>query len=186
MAVKLGDDDVSFRFGGIQVDAIYLGTEEVWSAVPLGPATLYFNGAVDGDWTTLGNWWLNPEHTSSAGRLPTSADSVVASATVTASGQTVVDFAMNDPEGDGFFLNGTLTVSGVATFNGFSNNSGTITGNAVFNDDSANGDTVTGDAAFNDNSFNSGNVTGTATFTGSACNFGGTAGTFDPHPPPSC
>jgi hypothetical protein len=154
-------------------------------------ATLYFDGAVDGAWTTAGNWWLDDEHTEPAGRLPTSADSVVVTnATITASGQTVVDFTLDDPsEGDFFSLSGTLTVTGVATFNGEAGigNSGTVTGNATFNDGSYNSGTVTGNATFNNNASNFGTVTGTATFNDSACNFaGGTAGTFVPDPPPAC
>jgi len=158
MAAKLGSSDVSFRLGSGEVAAVYLGSQEVWSAVPPGPATLYFNGAVDDAWTTLGNWWLDAGHTQPAGRLPTSDESVVASATITASGQTVVDFTLTSGS-----LSGTLTVTGVATFNGFSANGGTVTGNATFNNDSANFGTVSGDATFNDSSFNDGTVTGNAT-----------------------
>jgi hypothetical protein len=33
MAAKLGSDDVSFRLGAGEVAAVYLGTQEVWSAV---------------------------------------------------------------------------------------------------------------------------------------------------------
>jgi hypothetical protein len=169
MAAKLGSDDVSFRLGSGEVAAVYLGSQEVWSAVV--PATLYFNDAEkDGLWTTVGNWWLDAEHTEPAGRLPTSADSVVASSGITASGQTVVDFTLNDPIQAGFIFQGTLAVTGIATFNG----------------DSMNGGTVTGDATFNGDSRNVGTVTGTATFNDSACNDGGTAGTFVPATPPSC
>ena len=200
MAAKLGSTDVSFRLGSATPAKVYLGSAEVWSAA----ATLYFNGAVDGDWATVGNWWLDAGHTEPAGRLPTSADSVVATASITASGQTVVDFTMNDPNGDAWYVLGTLTVTGMATLNGFaefvvtlagdatfndsSSNNGTVTGNATFNDSSSNNGTVTGNATFNDSSANGidGTVTGTATFTGSACNDGGTAGTFVPDPPPSC
>jgi hypothetical protein len=182
MAVKLGDDDVSFRFGGIQVDAIYLGTEEVWSAVPAGPATLYFDGAVNNDWTTVGNWWLDDGHTQAAGRLPAQIDSVVATESITASGQTVLDFTLN---GSSTGLSGTLTVTGIATFNDFSFLDGTITGNATFNDGSGNEGTVTGNSTFNDNSYNIGTVTGTATFTGFACNSGTVDGSITGDPP-SC
>jgi endo-1,4-beta-xylanase len=38
MAVKLGSDDVSFRLGAGEVAAVYLGSQEVWSAGP--PATV--------------------------------------------------------------------------------------------------------------------------------------------------
>jgi hypothetical protein len=201
MAAKLGSTDVSFRLGAGEVAAVYLGTQEVWSAVPPEPATLYFNNAAsDGAWTTVGNWWLDDGHTEPAGRLPNSVDSVVVTESITASGQTVVDFTIG---GNFVTLGGTLTVTGMATFNDGSYNSGTVTGNATFNNSfnngTVNGDatfngssshsgTVTGNATFNDSSSNFGTVTGTATFNDSACNSDqfGTAGTFVPDPPPSC
>jgi hypothetical protein len=176
MGIFLGDKPVTVFFNGaaagLPVQGVFLGPVQVF---PTGTAAtiLYFDGDANGDWETLGNWWLDAEHTQAAGRLPTSADSVVASAGITASGQTVVDFTLNDPsEGDFFSFFGTLTVTGVATFNGES----------FLNP----GSTVTGDATFNDGSFNSGTVTGTATFNDSAVNCGGTAGTFVPATPPSC
>jgi hypothetical protein len=192
MGIFLGDKPVSVFFNGaaagLPVQGVFLGGIQVF---PTGTAAavLYFDGDADELWTTVGNWWLDDEFSEPAGRLPTSADSVVASANITASGQTVVDFTLNDPfEGDFFRLSGTLTVTGVATFNGEAGigNSGTVTGNATFNDGSFNSGTVTGNATFNNNSFNSGTVTGTATFTGNACNSGGTAGTFVPATPPEC
>jgi len=192
MAAKLGSSDVSFRLGAGEVAAVYLGSQEVWSAVylgiqevwsavPPGPATLYFDARANGNWTTVGNWWLDASHTRVAGRLPTSDESVVASASITTSGQTVADFTAV-----GIDLFGTLTVTGNATFTGFSLNQGTVTGNATFNDSSFNAGTITGNATFNDSSAHAGTVTGTATFTGSACNDNGTANTFVPNPPPSC
>jgi len=199
MGVKLGSGDVSFRLGSATPAKAYLGSQEVYSAA----ATLYFDGAVDDDWTEVGNWWLDDEHTQAAGRLPAAADSVVATASITASGQTVVDFTMNDPNGDGWYVLGTLTVTGMATLNGFTEFSATLTGDATFNDNAFNvniitgtaifngntsnsGDGTVGNATFNDNSVNFGTVTGTATFNDSACNDAGTAGTFVPDPPPSC
>jgi hypothetical protein len=165
MGAKLGSTDVSFRLGAGEVAAVYLGTQEVWSAV-VEPATLYYNGAVDFAWATVGNWWLDAEHTAPAGRLPAEIDSVVATASVTANFHTVVNFTIT---GFGEFvglsglLDGILTVTGMATFNGTAGNAGSLTGNATFNNGSANGGTVTGDAAFNDAAFNNGTVTGTVT-----------------------
>jgi hypothetical protein len=160
MAVKLGNTEASLYLGSTPV-AAYLGAEQVYSAVQA--VTLYFNGAVDDDWAEVGNWWLDEAHTEPAGRLPNSVDSVVATASITASGQTVVDFTLNDPISIGFLLSGTLTATGSATFNGGAANNGTVTGDATFNDNSGNLGTVTGDATFNDNSFNGGTVTGTST-----------------------
>jgi hypothetical protein len=204
MSIFLGDRPVSVYFNGaaagLPVQGVFLGPIQVF---PTGTAAaiLYFDGAVDNEWTTVGNWWLDDVHTQPAGRLPTSADSVVAKADITASGQTVVDFTL-DKNGDNFILSGTLTVTGTAaftggvetkasitgnaTFDGGSYNLGTITGNATFNGSSYNAGTITGNATFNDDSENAGAVTGTATFNDSACNDGGTAGTFVPATPPEC
>jgi hypothetical protein len=164
MALKLGTTTASLYLGSTPV-AAYLGAEQVYSAVQA--VTLYFNGVVDGDWTTVGNWWLDAGHTQAAGRLPAAIDSVVASESITASGQTVVDFTMI---AGGLF--GNLTVTGMATFNGSSGVAGTVNGNATFNDSSVNVGTVTGTATFNDSACNSDEF--------------GTAGTFVPNPPPDC
>jgi hypothetical protein len=185
MAAKLGSDDVSFRLGAGEVAAVYLGTQEVWSAVVPGPATLYFNGAVDDDWTEVGNWWLDDEHTEPAGRLPTSDESVVLTATVSSnsgSQPTVINATV-----EGVALDIDITVTGMATFNGFAAmNFITVTGNATFNGTSNNTGTVTGNATFNDSSQNFGSVQGTATFNDNSCNDGGIAGTFVPETPPEC
>jgi hypothetical protein len=166
MAIKLGTTTASLYLGSTPV-AAYLGAEEVYSPV----VTLYFDDAEeDGDWTTVGNWWLDAEHTAPAGRLPTAEDNVVLSASVTADGgsaQSARNLTMDSGE-----LWITVSVTGVATFNGSS--SLLLIG------------LIIGDATFNDSSQNSGTVTGTATFTGSACNNGGTAGTFVPATPPAC
>jgi len=169
------------------------------SVTPASPAaTLYFDGDVDGDWTTVGNWWLDDGHTQAAGRLPNSVDSVVATANITASGQTVANLTAVSID-----LSGTLTVTGMATFNDSSGNvgiingnatfndssfnTGTITGNATFNDSSDNGNfgTVNGDATLNDFSGNLGTVVGNATFNDSACDSGAVFGSITGDPP-SC
>jgi hypothetical protein len=155
--------------------------------------TLYFNGAVNGNWNNLGNWWTSGAFSTQASALPTSRDSVVLSKTCNAnsgSAPTVVNFTFNDPVGNfpvlGISL--TVTVTGTATFNDSADNFGTVTGNAMFNDSTINGGTVIGNATFNDSSRNNGVVSGTATFNDSACNLTGygTAGTFVPDPPPAC
>jgi hypothetical protein len=184
MAVKLGTTTASLYLGSTPV-AAYLGAVQVYSAA----ATLYFNGAVDTDWTTVGNWWLDDEHTQAAGRLPAAADSVIATASVlsnSGSAPTVVNLTFDDPDVNFASLDIAITVTGNATFNDSASNRGTVSGNATFNDSAYNSGTVSGNATFNDGSYNAASVTGTATFTGSACNDGGTAGTFVPDPPPSC
>ena len=203
MGIFLGDRPVSVYFNGasasLPVQGVFLGGIQVF---PTGSAaaTLYFDGAVDGAWATVGNWWLDDAHTEPAGRLPTSADSVVASANITASGQTVADFTFKGEfsallgtlavTGNATFnditLNlGVLTVSGVATFNDSSSNGetggGTLNGNAVFNGNSLNAGTINGNAVFNDGSYNSdegGTVNGNATFNDSSENDGTVTGTI--------
>ena len=138
--------------------------------------TLYFNAAVDSDWATLGNWWTSGAFTTQASALPSSGDSVVLSATCdtnSGSAPTVVNFTLDDPYYDGFYIEVAITVTGNATFNDYASNGGTISGDATFNDSAYNnGGTITGDATFNDESFNSSTVEGDATFNGSASNGG--------------
>jgi hypothetical protein len=164
MALKLGTTTASLYLGSTPV-AAYLGAEQVYSAVQA--VTLYFyydpnDEEADFAWTTVGNWWLDAEHTEPAGRLPAAIDSVVVSTNVDVSGQTVVDFTIT-----GGGLSGTLTVTGMATFSGGSGN--------VFG-------TINGDSTFNDSSSNLGTVTGNATFTGSACNSGTVDGSITGSP----
>jgi hypothetical protein len=152
--------------------------------------TLYFDGSDDENWFNLANWWNDASHTDQATILPKLVDSVIVTDTSidteAGSEPAVANFTLTDTTEVGHSLFGPLTVTGIATFNGLSNNTGTLTGNAVFNDDTFNSGTVVGDATFNDDSVNAGAVTGTATFNDSSCNDGGTAGTFVPNPPPEC
>jgi hypothetical protein len=164
--------------------------------------TLYFNGAVSGNWATAGNWWLDAAHTVPAAGLPQSVDSVVIADDVTDNTGGAIQVRDLTVESASFEVNATatgiatfnaailssgFTLTGNAVFTGNGVNQGTVSGNATFNDSSANLGSVGGDATFNDTSgMFDGNVTGTATFTGSACNDGGQAGQFVPDPPPSC
>ena len=133
-------------------------------------ATFYFNGAINGNWATLGNWWTNAEHTISATGLPTSSDSAIATTSIltnSGSAPTVVNLTITNLA----WFTIPITVTGTATFNDGSQNGGTITGNATFTD-SANGNgdggTVIGNATFNGQSYtgSGGTVTGNATFYG--------------------
>jgi hypothetical protein len=153
-------------------------------------ATLYFNGAVDNDWNTLGNWWEDDQFTVAASALPTSSDSVVTSAIISSnsgSNPTIVNFTVNG----NIYINIDLTVSGMATFNNesilgqiigsskfingnatFNNTSillGTINGNATFNNSAicAISSSVSANAEFNDSSIKRGNVSGTITWNSS-------------------
>lgn len=63
-------------------------------------ANLYFNGAVDNNWATLGNWWLDAGGSVPAANLPTSVDDVqiVSGATVSSNSGSVptVDTMINN------------------------------------------------------------------------------------------
>jgi hypothetical protein len=45
MAAKLGSDDVSFRLGAGEVAAVYLGSQQVWSAATVPGAPTIFEAA---------------------------------------------------------------------------------------------------------------------------------------------
>ena len=159
-------------------------------------ATLYFNGAVDTDWATLGNWWTDDAFTTQASALPTSSDSVVligaACDTNSGSAPTVVNLTLNGGSnlcfigiaitvtGDATFNDGAFNnawaLTGDATFNGYSYNNANVTGDATFNDGSLNfGGTVGGDVTFNvASTMSGGSVSGNATFSGNAKQTGGT------------
>jgi hypothetical protein len=157
------------------------------------PRVLYFNGAVNNDWSELGNWWVDEQHTVPATSLPSSIDSVIATASITASGQTVANFTLLRTQ-TFIFFSGMMTVTGMATFNGtrvvvpgtndavnWSVNYGTINGNATFNN-SANAflssygfGTINGNATFN-NSINTSTITGDATFDDNSNNYGTVTG----------
>jgi hypothetical protein len=55
MAAKLGSDDVSFRLGAGEVAAVYLGSQEVWSAesVPGKPPTLDVVAVGSNEWVAF-------------------------------------------------------------------------------------------------------------------------------------
>jgi hypothetical protein len=84
-------------------------------------ATFYFNGAVDSDWATLGNWWTSDAFTTQAAALPASGDSVVVTGNIdTNSGSepTVVNLTCTSPEYASGRISIAVTVTGNATFNG--------------------------------------------------------------------
>ena len=134
-------------------------------------ATFYFNGAVDDEWTELGNWWMNYDaetdtYSVPATSLPTSTDSIEVRGDISSnsgSEPTVVNAA--------FFAGGslvTITVTGNCTFNGGSYLAGIINGNCTFNDGYAiSTSTINGNATFNGLGRTHGTVTGNAIFTAS-------------------
>jgi hypothetical protein len=145
-------------------------------------ATLYFNGAINDDWSILQmgsvyNWWVDAGCTTPATGLPTSSDSVVATAAIRHNSYgdptTVVDFTTDSD------LTINITVTGLATFTGYSfvgwNAIPVITGNATFYDTAYFfSGIITGDALFKDISqaYYNGSVYGAATLADSSTNVG--------------
>jgi len=130
--------------------------------------TYYFFGPDSSTWSDLGNWFLDEDALILATNLPTANDDVIISASLDSEGTSsdieVNNLTMFDPSFDGYVLDITIIVNGVATFTGASVNDGTVIGNAVFNDNSINAGTVDGDVTLNDSSDNTtGTVTGTIT-----------------------
>jgi len=118
-------------------------------------ATFYFNGAVDGDWQTLGNWWMSYDaetntHSVPATALPTSTDDIEVRSAISSNSGSAPTVA------NATFFSGalnaiTITVTGLCTFNGGAYNAptGNITGDCIFNN-SSNVGTITGNCTFNE------------------------------------
>lgn len=201
MAAKVGTAPTQFIQGATPVSA-YLGATAI-------ARTLYFTGDVDGEWTELGNWFNDVAEASAASSLPTAADSVIATASITSNSDSTPAVVNLTATGSAS-INISVTVAGVATFNDSSAKSGAypaiIYGNAVFNDSSTLAFTadINGSATFNDSASCEGTVAGDAIFNGSSsatgANIAGT-GIFNdssctdamaqfastiPDPPPFC
>lgn len=127
-------------------------------------ANLYFNGAVDTDWATLGNWWTDAACTVAASALPGSGDSVYISNRIDANSggaPTVANLYFNAAQA--FLI--SITVTGEFSFS-IGSFGGNLTGNATFNSCDASFAYVTGNATFNSSTMNGGTVEGAAEFTG--------------------
>jgi hypothetical protein len=178
MALKLGTTTASLYLGSTPV-AAYLGATQVYSTVQA--VTLYFfydpeaEGA-DGDWTTVGNWWLDDEHTQAAGRLPTSADSVVATANILSNSGSPPTVNAFEIDGNDIEIDIAFTVLTIAVWktNSVGGANMILTGNAEWNGTNGNAGVVNGNATFNDTTFNAGTINGNATFNGSGSIGGGT------------
>lgn len=133
------------------------------------PITYYFMGSDSSTWSDLGNWFEDEDALIAATSLPTAIDSVISFANIESEGSAapivVNNFTMQDPSFDGYVLDITITVTGVATFNGGSALEGTVIGNAIFNDSSILDGTVDGNVTLNDTSTTTGNETVTGTTT---------------------
>jgi hypothetical protein len=135
-------------------------------------ATFYFNGAVDSNWDTLGNWWTDNNHTIPALALPTSSDSAIISYGIDSGNEpTILNLTVNGA----YISTITITVTGNAIFNLGSSlrQSAQLNGNVTFNGASfidGTGAVVVGDVIFNTGSFNGGYIDGNATFNGDSYN----------------
>jgi hypothetical protein len=152
--------------------------------------TLYFNGAVDSDWNTVGNWWVDSNFSNRSYNIPTSIDDVVISASVSSNSGSEPN-VVNLTHGAAGDFGIDITVTGLATFNSGGLCGGDITGDCVFetgtsicssgsvdgdvtfNGFSYNNGTITGDCTFNNSSYNSGTITGYCTFNSTSSNGGG-------------
>lgn len=133
-------------------------------------ATLYYNAAVNTNWSTLGNWWTNEACSAPASSLPSSVDSVIILGNIesnSGSNPTVYHMTVSadvsnitiiSVMGCEFYDSANYggTITGNCTFYNTSKNTGTITGNCTFYDSSYNvyPGTITGNVTFNDNSGN--------------------------------
>jgi surface protein len=141
---------------------------DVGGYIPMGGfvagITYYFFGVDSNSWSDLGNWFLDENALIASTGLPTADDDVVIAADLDSEGSStgieVNNLTMFDPSFDGYTLDITIIVNGVATFTGASSNAGTVIGNAVFNNDSVNSGTIDGNATLNNTSNNLGTVTG--------------------------
>jgi len=141
---------------------------DVGGYIPVGgfqlELTYYFFGVDSTSWSDLGNWFLDEDALIAATSLPDANDDVIIAASLdsegTSTGIEVNNLTMSDPSFDGYELDITIIVNGVATFTGASANLGTVIGNAIFNNDSVNSGTIDGNATLNNTSNNLGTVTG--------------------------
>ena len=138
---------------------------------------LYFNGAVNSNWNTLGNWWQDSGFTTPAAALPANGDDVEIYAEVATPPSSPVTLVSIYVDGLSSAFNVDLTGTiGDAIFFGDVTNVGAITGSATWSDGvgaAGNNGTVTGDAVFNVGSAsNGGTVLGDAVFYSGTDNYG--------------
>jgi hypothetical protein len=122
-------------------------------------ANAFFNAAVDGSLSTLGNWWQDFGFTTPAVSLPTSTDVVVISSAVTSGTATYGSAYITANIGSAVTIT-AITILTNAT------NSGTLVGNCNLNGTSSNAGTITGNATVYNPAQNplGGTVTGTITY----------------------
>jgi hypothetical protein len=118
---------------------------------------LFFNAAVNGSLTTLGNWWQDSGFTIPADALPANSSLVVIAAPPTSGTATYSSALITANIGSAV----SITASEITLNSGI--NSGTIIGSVILNNSSSNAGTITGYATLNGYSSNAGTITGNAT-----------------------
>ena len=165
-----------------------------------GSRNLYFNGAIDNDWNTLGNWWNDSNYTDPATSLPSSIDNIFV---VYESGGTTGIFTNSGsvPTINNLYITSNnneayisieINVLGLATFDGPNtylytttpqSGHAIINGNCLFINGSSPWSTVVeppevtinGNVTFNDNSYNyRAYINGNAIFNDNSYNNNGT------------
>jgi hypothetical protein len=159
----------SRALSAIEIFDLYNGGQGI--TYPFVPS-VYFNAAVNGNLSTLGNWWQDSGFTIPAVSLPTSTDPVVISATVTIGTGTYGLASINANIGSAVTINASSiiiygginsgTLVGITSLYNFASNAGTITGNTTLHNSSTNSGTITGNATLRNSSTNSGTITGNA------------------------
>lgn len=138
---------------------------------------VYFNAAVDGSLSTLGNWWEDSAFTIPAVALPETTDFVFITSAVTSGTATYSSATITANIGSAVTITAPTTLTnainsgtlvGNSTLNGTSSNAGTIIGLVVLNGDSENVGEIDGNATFNANTYQEGSgvVFGNASFYG--------------------
>lgn len=142
----------------------------------------YFNGAINDDWSTLGNWWNDAGFSVHSAGFPTGQDEIVVSANINNKSNMMDSTTIYKATFSGSANLGIgITVDDVSVFNNTSaiNMGGSVTGLAEFNDSASTlgGSTVYGTSSFYDTSTNTGTVNGNACFDTTATNSGTVTGT---------
>lgn len=150
-----------------------------WGYYPEQVVGSIFTGAINGDWTNIGNW--TDDFDVPANILPISSGDVVCNVTVSSLGSVItvnsIDFkaSFTDAVNALTATNGCVfsgvggsnegTVIGGCSFTGAtSGNAAYVTGNCIFSGtDGYNSGTITGDAEFSSNAYNHGDISGTLT-----------------------
>jgi len=145
-------------------------------------SVLYFYSISDTNWGTVGNWYTDYNHTTLAGRIPSSNDAAIIIGTVSPNinlTSWVTPIYINAQLDTGLVFTGngktsSATIVGNVTFQSGTKNNGNITGNVTFNDSYNNtSGVIIGDVSFVSTSakksYNNGTINGNVTFNSLSC-----------------